>query len=129
MMMPIPVQERQSRLRRRVVISQERYSGYRALWLKVIIRAIFDWVCYRDSLKVEKKKIADNAYVWLFEPSKLFNGLEHVCRCLDISPEKVREVARRMSKDQVAKIEHLERDVGGSERALLVGGEDEPEES
>ena len=53
--------------------SKDRYTGYRALLLKVIIRAIFDWVCYRDSTKLEKKKIADNAYQWLFEPSKQYD--------------------------------------------------------
>jgi len=121
---------RYDRVRRRANDSKDRYAGYRALLLKVIIRAIFDWVCYRDSTKLEKLKIAESAATWLFEPSKLFNGLDNFCMLLDISPEMVREKARRMSKEQVAKIEHLERDGSGYyEQALLVGGEDEPEET
>lgn len=122
------VVRRASLARRRASDSKDRYTGYRALLLKVIIRAIFDWVCYRDSLKLEKKKMAESAHSWLFESSTLFNGFENFCTILDISPERVREKARRMSKEQVAKIEHLERDGGYDERALLVGGGDEPEE-
>jgi hypothetical protein len=121
---------RASGLRRRMVLAQDRYAGYRALWLKVVIRAIFDWVCYRDSLKLEKRKMAENAATWLFEPSKLINGLESICHSLDLSPELVREKARQMSKEQIAKIEHLERDGGGPEvKALLGGSGDEPEEA
>ena len=70
---------RYDRVRRRANDSKDRYAGYRALLLKVIIRAIFDWVCYRDSTKLEKLKIAESAATWLFEPSKLFNGLDNFC--------------------------------------------------
>ena len=102
--------------RKQVVLStQDRYAGVRALWLKVIIRAIFDWVCYRDSLKIEKRKIAENAQAWLFDPSKLFNSFETVCSFLDISPDLVRERAKNMTAEQITKIEHLERDGIGSD--------------
>ena len=89
---------------------EDRYAGIRALWLKVIIRAIFDWVSYRDSTKFQQKKLAEQAYNWLFNPSILFNGFDHICAILEIPPEKVRLKARSMSKEQVAKIEHLERE-------------------
>lgn len=87
----------------------DRYSGIRALWLKVIIRAIFDWVTYRDSTRLLQRKLADNAYEWLFKPSLLFNGFESICRYLDVDPDTVRERAKKMSREDVAKIEHLER--------------------
>jgi hypothetical protein len=126
------VLERANARKRSVLGTPDRYAGVRALWLKVIIRAIFDWVCYRDSTKLEKRKIADNAYTWLFEPSTLFNSFENLCQFLDISPEMVRERARSMSKEQIAKIEHLEREGSGEvagARDLMVSGGDENEDA
>jgi hypothetical protein len=78
--------------------------------MKVIIRAVFDWVSYRDSLKIELRKEADMAFKWLFKPSELFNSFENVCAMIDLPPEKLRKWARSLSKEQVAKIEHLERE-------------------
>jgi len=87
-----------------------RYAGVRALWLKVIIRAIYDWVTYKDSTKVEKKKFAESADIWLFQESLLFNSFENVCRQLDIDPVRIRAKVKTMTKEDVLKIEHLERD-------------------
>jgi hypothetical protein len=103
--------------------TEERYAGARALWLKVIVRAAFDWVTYRDSDRLQQKKLAENAFIWLFEPSKLFNGFENICFYLDIDPERVREKIRMLSKDQVVKIEHAERDHGYSARLLAEDNE------
>lgn len=89
---------------------EDRYSGVQALWIKVIIRAVFDWVSYRDSTRLPQKKYADGAHKWLFQSSNLFNSFENICEFLDLSPEKIRKWASSMSKDQVAKIEHLERE-------------------
>jgi hypothetical protein len=88
----------------------DRYAGVRALWAKVIIRAIFDWISWRDSDRLDKRKIADQAHSWLFEPNEVFNSFENICEMLDISPAMVRAKAKSMSKDHVAKIEHLERE-------------------
>ena len=96
-----------------------RYAGVRALWMKVIIRAVFDWVTYRDSTKLDKMKYAESSYNWLFKKSFLFNSFENVCKLLDIDPEKVRHNASRMTKDDVAKIEHLERDYDTEEKPAL----------
>jgi hypothetical protein len=91
----------------------DRHVGVKALWLKVIIRAVFDWVSYRDSTKPALKKLAENAENWLFNTGRNeFNSLENICEVIDLSASKVREWARTMTKDQVAKIEHLERSVG-----------------
>ena len=90
-------------------VYDDRYSGVRALWIKVVIRAVFDWVSYRDSDRLPQRKLAEAAEAWLFRPSVLFNGFENICVCLDVNPEQVRKWAMRMSRDQVSKIEHLER--------------------
>lgn len=86
------------------------YVPYRALWLKVIIRAAFDWVSYRDALKIEQRKEAERAYRWLFEPSELFNSFENICDLVNFPPDKIRRWVRSLTKEHVAKIEHLERD-------------------
>lgn len=111
--------------------SSDRYVGYRALWMKVIIRAAFDWVSYRDSTKLEHKKIAEHAHAWLFQPSELFNSFESICQLVDLPPDKLRVWVKRLTKAHVAKIEHLERDSTNplllieAERRLV---EDLPEE-
>lgn len=88
----------------------DRYVGIRVLWLKVIIRAVFDYVSYKDSLKLNQRKVAEAAAGWLFEESELFNGFSNICVQLDLAPVRVRSWARSMTKDQVTKMEHLERD-------------------
>jgi len=96
-----------------------RYAGIRALWLKVIIRAVFDWVTYRDSTKLDKRKYADSADAWLFQKNLLFNSFDNVCRQLDLDPNQIREQVRKMTKDDVSKIEHLERDYEEEEKPIL----------
>lgn len=89
---------------------EDRYAGYRAMWLKVIIRAVFDWVQWRDSSKLVQLKYAESAQVWLFSESDLFNGFENICHNLiGVDPERIRRWARSLTKDQITKIEHLER--------------------
>jgi len=90
--------------------ADRRYAGTRALWMKVIIRAVFDWVTYRDNTKVDKKKYAESAHEWLFKKSILFNSFENICKNLDLDPERIRKQTLKMTKDDVAKIEHMERD-------------------
>lgn len=95
--------------------SDRRYAGVRALWMKVIIRAVFDWVTYRDNTKVDKRKYAESAHDWLFKKSILFNSFENICKNLDIDPQRIRTQALKMTKDDVAKIEHMERDYESEE--------------
>lgn len=90
----------------------DRYSGIRALWAKVIIRAIFDWVTYRDSPRLDHQKLADTARTWIFDESELFNSFDSLCKFLDVSPRHIRDRARQMTKEHVFKIEHRERDGG-----------------
>lgn len=95
------------------------YMGAKALWVKVIIRAVFDWVSYRDSPRLEKRKIAEQAALWIFNQSELFNGFENICAQLDIEPSRIRTWAKSISKDQVAKIEHLDRSAACRGRSSL----------
>ena len=90
--------------------SVDRYVGYRALWMKVIIRAAFDWVSHRDSLNPGNRKEAEMAHLWLFGKNELVNSFENVCIMLDLSPYRLRLWAKSLTKAHVAKIEHLERE-------------------
>lgn len=87
----------------------DRYTGFRKLWFRVIQRAIYDWVAWRDSTKLDKRKQAELAEVWLFRHSILFNSFENVCQLLDVDPEAIRNRARAFTKEEVLKAEHIER--------------------
>ena len=94
----------------------ERYTGMRAMWLKVMIRAAFDWVSYRDHRDPRKLRDAKEAEAWLFHGwGQGFNSFENLCRLLQVSPQGVRRWATSLSKDQITKIEHLDR-VGSARR-------------
>lgn len=99
---------------------EDRYAGVRALWAKVIIRAMYDYVSYKDSTKLGLRKYAENAERWLFQPSDVFNSFENICRMLGISARRVRERARTMTKDQISKIEHVDRTISGVQGTMLV---------
>jgi len=100
---------------------EKRYAGVRAMWAKVIIRAMYDWAAYRDSDKLPLRKVADGAARWLFSTSESLNSLENICYMLEISPQIVREKARTMTKSEVSKIEHVDRAFGS------LGGTDLPD--
>jgi hypothetical protein len=95
------------------------YVGYRALWMKVIIRAAFDWVSYRDSMRLDQKKEADKAHKWLFKPSAHFNSFENICHLVDLPHDKIRDWVSTLTKEHVAKIEHLERESSTNQIALV----------
>lgn len=93
----------------------ERYSGHKALWLRVIIRAAFDLASYKNDPRLGLRKYADNAQKWLFDRSYLFNSFENVCIMLNLPPEPIRHWATSLTKEEVQKMEHLER---GSTKTL-----------
>jgi hypothetical protein len=92
------------------VVDNFRHAGVKALWIKVIVRAVFDWVTYRHSDDIRQLKLAESAAFWLFQPSEVFNGFESICFYLDLDPARVRRWANNVTPDQVVKIEHLERE-------------------
>lgn len=89
--------------------SNDRYSGIRTLWAKVIQRAAFDWVTYRYSQKLALRKYADNAYAWIFEPSTLFNSFANACHYAGADPDQVRESIKNMKAEDVSKVEYTDR--------------------
>lgn len=102
------------------------HEAIRLLWIKVILRAAYDWVLYRDSKNNIYKKIANDAYRWLFEPaaektlirfnenilivdSSGFNSLEKLCDVLDIDIDTVRSFAGNLTRNEIKKLEFLDR--------------------
>lgn len=102
------------------------HECYRLLWIKVILRAAYDWVLYRNSKNSINRKIAKDAYSWLFEATKtkkkfvvngevevikieLFNSLENICGFLELDVDSVRKFARTLTREDIKKQEFLER--------------------
>jgi hypothetical protein len=88
----------------------DRHRWVRLVWRKVIVRAIYDYVLWRDDTKVAKRHWAQDAARWLFEPSALNNSLENVCFWAGVDIAQVRHYARIATKADVKKLEHIERE-------------------
>lgn len=85
----------------------------------ILRRAVLDWVVYRCSPRIEKRRMAGQAYVWLYEecpgywtwPLRLKEGREalsflSICDMLKISPDAIRRRAAEMTAKDV---QHLGR--------------------
>ena len=105
--------------------NMDRYTWVKLLWRKVIIRAIYDYVLWRDVPKVRKRHDAQDAARWLFEESDLNNSLEKVCEVADVDPGKIRAYARTATKAEVKKLEHIERDRAGRGKCLELPPEED----
>jgi len=115
----------------------ELYENFRLLWIKVILRAAYDWVLYRDAKNRASRRIAESAYKWLFEDyfekvryregrktvvklERPFNSLFFLCTELDLDIKKVRIFARRLSKKEIRKLEFFTRHRKPRERKIKV---------
>lgn len=90
--------------------TQSEALGCRVLLLEIIRRAAYDWVLYRGSKKLEQRKLARDAYVWLFveapghadwqererDGDSLFSFL-NICLVLDLDPAEVRMHLRALT--------------------------------
>lgn len=89
-------------------------AGAQALLIEVVKRAAFDWVLYRGSSRLEQKKIAEDAYVWLFQEEedhphwavrvaegKVVTSFLSICDVFDISPDVLRRKIRTLDPQRV----------------------------
>jgi hypothetical protein len=83
--------------------------------MKVIVRAAYDFALWKDSPDVRLRKCSENARKWLFDPSDLDLGFENICFQFDFSAKAIREYAKKLTKEDIKKIELKERfqSVGG----------------
>lgn len=96
----------------------ERYYSCRLLWVKVILRAAFDYALWRTSKNLHLRKHAVDAERWLFEPSSLMFSFENLCFAFNFPKEKLRSWARSLTRDGVKKYEYRER----SSKTDLIAG-------
>jgi hypothetical protein len=85
----------------------EYYLPVKALWAKVVVKAICDFVMFQDADTLRGKREFLRVKEWLFGKDTGFTG---VCETIGWLPEMVRERALSMTKDEVRKIEHRDRD-------------------
>lgn len=89
----------------------------RALLLEIIRRAAYDWVLYRLSSDLANKRLAEDAFEWLFvedaaskaSRERAFSGksitsLLSICEQLDMAPEKVRARVRKLTIKDVMSV-------------------------
>ena len=97
----------------------EQLEGFKLIWYKVILRAIYDYVLYKESRNKSLKRLADGAEKWLFlsarETSRKnisllpFNSLENLCTLLDLDMGEVRKFASKLNRTDIRKIEFFQR--------------------
>ena len=87
----------------------QRYAGQKKLWVKVIIRAIYDYVLYQDKRqKVSNDRLYREASAWIFSDHPV-NSLNHICELVDLCPDPVRSFVLRDPKPNLAKLRLAER--------------------
>jgi len=76
----------------------------KSLLLEIMKRAAHDWVLYRASTRMDRRELANDAFVWLFEEEPghprwaireksghTITSFIAICEALDIDPKNVRE--------------------------------------
>lgn len=89
-------------------------AGSQALLIEVVKRAAFDWVLYRSSSRLEQRKIAEDAYTWLFQEEedhphwavrvaegKVVTSFLSICDVFDISPDVLRKKIKTLDPQRV----------------------------
>lgn len=80
--------------------------GDRVLWLRVILRAMFDYVLFADATDMVGQRIYRDAESWLFDDSRKHygNSLHAICYELDCSVAEVRVRAELITPEDVKRI-------------------------
>lgn len=91
-------------------------EGSRVLLASVLRRAVQDWVTYRSAGSRSLRRLAGQAYVWMFEEKpghwawelrcrngRQFLSFVSVCDALGLDPARVRARARGMTPDDIRK--------------------------
>lgn len=98
----------------------EKFSSVRMLWIKVIVRAAYDYALWKDSKVIGLRKMALDAERWLFEESSLLNSFDTICFYYHLPAKKIRDYARNLTREDVKKLDFLERQREESALDLLM---------
>lgn len=79
-----------------------------ALWARVIVKAVCDYANFREAKTLKGKREFVKVSSWIFGGEE--TGFLEVCEVVGWQPKMVRDRARAMTKDEVRKIEHRDRD-------------------
>lgn len=92
-------------------------EAYKALFASVLRRAIFDWILYRRHYKEEKRRLAADAYVWLFverpghrqwqkrlAARKEMLSFVSICDSIQVNPDEVHRVACGMTPKDIERL-------------------------
>ena len=121
---------------------QQEINGCKSLLLEIIRRAAYDWVLYRTSRRLLHKKLAEQAYNWLFveipdsaewrerlESEKYITSFVAICEALELDPDSVRTHVKRLTPKNVMSVgrpaEYRRRDAAPSlpdEAPLAIDG-------
>jgi len=99
------------------VLLEQEINGCKTLLLEVVRRAAYDWVLYRTSRRMIQRKLAEDAYTWLFveEPGhtnwierakqgKHITSFLAICSELDLDADTVRSYVRRLTVKNVMSV-------------------------
>ncbi len=82
---------------------EEEVRGVRGLYVGIMVRAIEDWLLYRDSPNDDERELARDAYEWIFEedPEDLDDddvdqSFLRICELIGKDPEDIRESVYRL---------------------------------
>jgi len=88
--------------------------GARTLLVEVMKRAAYDWVLYRSSTRLPQKKLAEDAYIWLFleqeghihwrqrqDSEKQVTSFLAICEVFDLDPDDMRRRFRTLTPSRV----------------------------
>ena len=96
---------------------QQEINGCKRLLLEIIRRAAYDWVLYRTSGRILHRKLAEQAFTWLFvedvyssdwkervKSEKYITSFMAICEALELDPESVRTHIRRLTPKNVMSV-------------------------
>jgi hypothetical protein len=96
---------------------QQEINGCKSLLLEIIRRAAYDWVLYRTSRRMVQRKLAEQAFHWLFvedgtgedkkereDSEKYITSFLAICEALDLDPESVRKHVRKLTPKNVMSV-------------------------
>ena len=104
---------------------EQKQRQLRNLWLKVIIRAISDYVLYRKSTDPKLKREASTARAFLFDDD---SGLQGICETFGLNIDVLRHMARTKTPSEIHKLEHLEHRRSRLMEQVLSSGNDGDDE-
>ena len=88
-------------------------AGGKNLLIELVKRTAFDWVLYRSSRKMDYRRLAEDAYTWLFleneehyhwqvreTEGKTLTSFQSICDVLDMDCERIRTKIRTLTPEK-----------------------------